>query len=173
MKTIIIPKSFGHPTVDIVVNGKKYTVKSGEEVTIEDHIAEVIENAMALAPKYEVLKNRFAQSIEGTITEITAEDLGGISLISTCAFYNKLNLRKVTIPDNIKTISTNVFAYCGNLDSIYLPEIPPTLVKVTSFDNINSNAIFYCKTQASLDAYKAATNWSTLAGTYTFAVEHK
>ena len=51
MKTITIPKSFGYPTVDIVVNGKKYTVKSGEEVTIENHIAEVIENAMALAPK--------------------------------------------------------------------------------------------------------------------------
>ena len=171
MKTITIPKSFGYPTVDVVINNVKHTLKSGEEITIDDYIAEVIENAIALAPKYARNLSRFAQSIEGTITEITAEDLEGISMISTCAFYNKLNLRKATIPDNIKTISTNVFAYCGNLDSIYLPEVPPTLVKVTSFDNINSACVFYCKSQASLNAYKAAENWSTLTGTYTFVVE--
>lgn len=51
MKTITIPKSFGYPTVDIVVNNIRYTVKSGEQVTVDDHVAEVIENAIALAPK--------------------------------------------------------------------------------------------------------------------------
>ena len=51
MKTITIPKSFGYPTLDVTVNGKVYTVKSGEEITLEDHIAEAIENAIALEPK--------------------------------------------------------------------------------------------------------------------------
>ena len=47
MKTITIPKRFGYPTLDIMVNGKVYTVKSGEEITVEDNIAEAIENAIA------------------------------------------------------------------------------------------------------------------------------
>lgn len=51
MKTITIPKSFGYPTVDIVINNIKHTLKSGVSISVEDHIAEVVENAMALAPK--------------------------------------------------------------------------------------------------------------------------
>ena len=44
-KTIIIPKRFGYPTLDIVVNGKVYTVESNKEIVVEDHVAEAIENA--------------------------------------------------------------------------------------------------------------------------------
>lgn len=171
MKNITIPKRFGYPTVDIAINGKEETFQSGVEISVDDSVAEIIENALKLAPKIGVPRNRFAQSIEGTITEITAEDLAGISMISTCAFYNKLNLLKATIPDNIKTISTSVFAYCVNLNSIYLPEVPPTLVKLSSFDSIKPSAVFYCKTQESLEAYKKAENWSTLTDTYAFVVE--
>ena len=47
MKTITIPKHFGYPTLDITINGKEYTVKSGEEIEVEDSIAEAIENAIA------------------------------------------------------------------------------------------------------------------------------
>ena len=51
MKTITIPKSFGYPTLDIVINNEKHTLKSGVEITVDDRIAEVIENAAALAHK--------------------------------------------------------------------------------------------------------------------------
>ena len=51
MKTITVPKKYGYPTLDITVNGKEYTVKSGEEISVEDHIAEAIENAIALESK--------------------------------------------------------------------------------------------------------------------------
>jgi hypothetical protein len=51
MKTITIPKRFGYPTAKITANGKEYILKSGEEITVEDHIAEIIENAIALEPK--------------------------------------------------------------------------------------------------------------------------
>ena len=51
MKVIIIPKSMGYPTVDIWVNGKEYTFPSGVEITVDAYLAEVIENAIALAPK--------------------------------------------------------------------------------------------------------------------------
>ena len=51
MKTITIPVRLGYPTVDIEINNKTYTFKSGEEITVDDYVAEVIENAIALAPK--------------------------------------------------------------------------------------------------------------------------
>ena len=51
MKTITIPKKFGYPTMEVIANGKHYTLKSGEAITIEDNLAEVIENAIRLEPK--------------------------------------------------------------------------------------------------------------------------
>lgn len=51
MKTITIPKSFGYPTTEIIANGKTYTLNSGVEITVEDHIAEIIENAIKLEPR--------------------------------------------------------------------------------------------------------------------------
>ena len=194
MKTITIPKKYGFPTLDITVNGKEYTVKSGEEITVEDHIAEAIENAIALAPKVGVSRNKLAQLAEGSLTEITASDLEGIKWIRGSAFYSCKGIEKVTIPDNInemashvfygcsniksvkignglKSFSANIFDGCTSLTSVYLPKIPPSLANTNAFNNINPACVFYCKTQESLNAYKAATNWSTLAKTYTFAVK--
>jgi hypothetical protein len=53
MKTIIIPTRFGYPTLDLYINGRKSTFKSGEEISVEDSVADVIENAIALTPKYD------------------------------------------------------------------------------------------------------------------------
>lgn len=194
MKTITIPKKFGYPTLDITVNGKEYTVKSGEEITIEDHIAEAIENAIALAPKFGRNISKFAQLAEGSIEEITASDLEGIKWIRGSAFYSCKSIEKVTIPDNInemashifygcsniksvkignglKSFSANIFDGCTSLTSVYLPEVPPSLANTNAFNNINPACVFYCKTEESLEAYRAAANWSTLAGEYSFVVE--
>ena len=51
MKKIIIPTSFGYPTMDIVINYKRYTLLTGVEIEVDDSIAEVIENAIAFDPK--------------------------------------------------------------------------------------------------------------------------
>lgn len=169
MKTITIPVRFGYPTLEITVNGKEYSVKSGEEVTLEDNIAEAIENAIALAPKLGMYKSKLAQLVENTLEEITAEDLAGISAIARCAFYSNLGLINITIPNNIRGIGEDSFSWCVNLERVYLPEVPPT-VDPNSFKGIRTTCVFYCKTQKSLDAYKAATNWSTLSGTYSFVV---
>ena len=197
MKTITIPKRFGYPTVDIYINGKAYTFNSGEEITVEDNVADVIENAIALAPKQGRNISKIAQLLSGSLEEIDITDLENISTIRPYAFY-KYNegITSLTIPSNIAsigeyaffgcnnlasirlesdsklvTIGAYAFNWCGKLSIVYLPTIPPTLIDVNAFAGINSACIFYCKSQASLNAYKAATNWSTLTGTYTFKVE--
>ena len=196
MKTITIPEKFGYPTVDITINGKEQTFNSGVEIEVDDSVAEAIENAIALEPKQERYKSRLAQLADGSITELTLSDLDGITTIVFFAFGQCYSLTSVEIPDSVKSIAnsafnscnklksvrfgnnskiesigTNVFEWCSQLANIHLPNTPPTLANANAFANINPACIFYCKSQASLNAYKSAANWSTLTGTYTFKVE--
>ena len=171
MKSITIPKRFGYPTLDVKVNGTVYTLKSGEEITVEDSVAEVIENAIALEPKPKRYLNKFAQLVGGSISEVTAEDLEGVSTMDVSAFSSRPNLKKVTMPNSITKIDQYVFNWCTKLEGIWLPETPPTLVNANAFDKIKATCVFYCKSQESLNAYKKAAIWSTLVGTYSFVVE--
>lgn len=169
MRTVTIPKRFGYPTAEITINGVEQTFKSGEEIRVENAVAEAIENAIALEPQIGVPRSLFARFVEGSLKEITAEDLAGITSIRACAVYSCLSLVKLTIPSNIKKINNNAFDWCSFLESVYLPETPPELVHINAFTNLKCT--FYCKSQESLEAYKKATNWSTLTGTHTFVVE--
>lgn len=168
-KTIIIP-SYNDPfTVNI--NNREYVYKGGATIEVPDEVADVIANALALEPKPKIYLSKFAQRAEGSLTQITEADLEGISTIGHSAFVSCDNLRKVSLPNCITSIRNYAFNWCSNLESVWLPETPPALVDVNAFGNINAACVFYCKTQESLNAYKAAPNWSTLTGTYTFKVE--
>lgn len=51
-------------------------------------------------------KSRFVQYVENTLTELTAEDFGDITVLPAGALYYGLdatNLEKITFPDSIKT----------------------------------------------------------------------
>lgn len=183
MKTIIIPKRFGYPTLDITLNGKVYTVKSGEEITIEDHLAEVIENAIALAPKYARNISKFAQLVEGSISEIDESDLEGVKSVLAYAFYNCDSLTDVIIPNGVNSIGGYTFASCENLTKVVLPEsitdidgrafteshnltkvtlkaqTPPTL-RTSSY--IPMTCVFEVPSEA-LNTYKSASEWSKIA----------
>ena len=169
MKSISIPTHNNPFTV--IINNREYTYKGGETIEVPDEVAEAIEDALELVPKPKRYPSRLAQLAEGSLQEITAEDLAGISAIGTCAFYSNFGVRKVTIPNNIKVIKANAFAWCTNIAKMYLPEVPPALDDINFFNGINAACTFHCKSQASLDAYKSAPKWSTLTGTYAFVVE--
>ena len=169
MKTITIPV-YKNPFI-VVINNNVYRYKGGETIEVPDEVAEAIEDALELVPKPKRYLSRIAQLAEESLNELTIEDLKGISTISNCAFYSCKSLTKVTIPNEITKIGESAFDWCWSLESVYLPETPPAITKTNTFGNIKSNCVFYCKTQASLDAYKAAPIWSTLTGTYSFVVE--
>ena len=172
MKSITIPKKFGYPTVTLTVNGKEQTFASGTEISVEDTVAEAIENAIALAPKLGRRISKLAQLAEGSLTELAAEDLAGITNISNCAFYSCKSIIKATIPNGITKIGNNAFDWCSSLKIIYLPEIPPELTNSNAFGTAKmSDRTFYCKNQASLDAYLSSPVWSEVAALATFAVE--
>lgn len=192
MKTIKIPMNNNPLTV--VINNSVYRYKAGETVEVPDEVAEAIENALELEPKPKKYLSKFAQLVEGSLLELTEDDFDGIEKIGGYAFYCCRSIEKVTIPSNIKAIESlafygcnkmksvaigngvasigdNAFEWCSGLTNVYLPYSPPALVDADAFVNIKSGCVFYCKSQASLDAYKAAPYWKALTGTYAFVVE--
>jgi hypothetical protein len=192
MKTIQIPMNSNPFTV--VINNSVYQYKAGQTMEVPDEVAAAIEDALALVPKPKRYLSRLTQLVEGSIEDITADDFEGITKIKVSAFYNCKEIKKAAIPGNIDTIESfafygcekmesvtlgdglakvfpSVFDGCTNLTSVFLPKTPPTLMNVNTFANINASCVFYCKDQASMEAYKAAPYWSTLAGTYSFVVE--
>lgn len=85
-----------------------------------------------------------------TITTIGRESFYG------CAFVN------LTVPSSVSSIGQYAFANCRSLSSIVmLPITPPTLANSNAFNNTNNCPIYV--PDASVAAYKAANNWSSLA----------
>lgn len=105
--------------------------------------------------------NKLPQVIDRTITNITAEDLKGITSVGQYAFAQCNQLTNVVIPNGVTTIGDYAFYNCTNLITMRVEApTPPTLS--------STNAISTATTQiqvpmASVDAYKTATNWTQYA----------
>lgn len=78
-------------------------------------------------------ENKLTQIVERTVTEITADDLVGISVIGNSAFRECDNLVSVELPESVITIDSYAFAYSDNLASVLLPN---------SLKHINSSAFY-------------------------------
>ena len=168
MKTIQIPTN-SDPFI-VTINNSVYIYAAGETIEVPDEVAAAIEDAIKLEPKPKRYLSKFAQLVGGELYEVTADDMNGISSISNNAFSNSA-LRKIVIPSSITKIGLYAFDWCSELERVYLPETPPIFTKGNSFTNIKASCVFYCKTQESLDAYRAASIWNTLTETYSFVVE--
>ena len=97
-----------------------------------------------------------------SLVSITVPD--GITSITSRAFYDCSSLTSITIPNSVTSIASNVFYNCysvafydfSNHTSV------PTLASTNVFTNIPADC--QIRVPASLvDAWKAATNWSTYA----------
>jgi hypothetical protein len=86
---------------------------------------------------------------EGTAAEYTIpatlEDLPVIA-VENEAFYECSTLKKITLPDSLKTIGNNAFAYCDGLTEMVIP---------AGVTDIASNAFAYCEnlTKVSLGSH--------------------
>lgn len=127
--------------------------------------------------------SKLEQIISRTVTELTANDYDGATIIGPAAFSNCRWLRTAIIPNSIKTIGNSAFYNCTRLTGVTILEgieeiepysfngcyvlssitiyatIPPVLSDVNA---IPSNSIIYVPA-ASVEAYKTATNWSVHA----------
>ena len=87
----------------------------------------------------------------------------GVTSIENYAFYYCYALQSINIPDSVTSIGSRTFYYCTFMkEYIVLPTIPPTLANIDAFMEIPSDCKIFVP-DASITAYKTATNWATYA----------
>lgn len=129
--------------------------------------------------------NKLPQVIDKSLQELTVDDFNGVTKIEYLVFNSFTNLKSVVISDSITEIGAMSFRYCTTLRSVIIGNgvtrinsqafygsasllsitikttVPPILQNRDAFDSTNNCPIYV--PAASVDAYKAATNWSSLA----------
>lgn len=94
------------------------------------------------------------------LTSVTIPN--NVTSIDDSAFQYCSGLMSATIGSGVTSIGKKVFQYCSKLTSITInATTPPALSNSNSFDSTNNCPIYV--PAASVDAYKAAANWSTYA----------
>lgn len=84
----------------------------------------------------------------------------GVKIIPSYAFSKCTRLTSVTIDNSVTSIGSYAFQGCSVLAGIILlPTTPPTLGS-SAFDSISSDAVITVP-KGTLDAYKAASGWSS------------
>ena len=68
-------------------------------------------------------ENKFASLVDGSITEVTVEDLAGVTEIKTSAFEDCRKLTKVSIPPEITKIRADAFSNATALEGVYISNL--------------------------------------------------
>lgn len=92
----------------------------------------------------------------------TVEDLGSITIVDAYAFYSSADLTKVVLPATLTRINAQAFAYCEALKVVVCKAVTPPTLDSQGFMLSRAIEKIYVP-DASVDAYKAATNWATYA----------
>ena len=100
--------------------------------------------------------NKLISGCKNTVIPNTVTSIGESS------FYFCSTLTNIVIPNSVTSIGNDAFWGCRNLASVTIQAtIPPTLGNTTVFEQTNNCPIYV--PAESVDAYKTATNWSSLA----------
>ena len=112
-----------------------------EIIALRSQIVELQETIKSLEAVNEALngdnsyKQLFQSIVGGTITELTAQDLEGITEIRAYAFYNCHSLQRVELPETVETIGSYAFANCSNLEEV---------ITTNNLKTINTHAFYNC-----------------------------
>ena len=123
--------------------------------------------------------------IERTLTEITADDLAGVTKIGDYAFYRYETLLSITIPDSVTSIGEWAFYNCSGLTSITIPDSVTSIgqsvfyncdgltianIYTTSSTNkitsYSRSWFFYCERTLKLHIPASVTSPTTAYGSY-------
>ena len=102
-----------------------------------------------------------ASAFERCVHMLSINIPSGVTSIGNFAFSYCNSLRNITIPSGVTSIGNFAFNYNISLTSITCNATTPPTLGTKAFDNTNNCPIYV--PAASVDAYKAANNWSTYA----------
>lgn len=98
-----------------------------EIISLNSQIVELQETIKSLESVNQALngddsyKQLFQSIVGGTVTELRASDLEGLTEIRSYAFYNCKTLQSVELPESIETIGSYAFSGCSNLSNFTFP----------------------------------------------------
>lgn len=84
-----------------------------------------------------------------------------VTSIGSYVFYTCGGLTNIDIPSGVTNIGNRAFAECGGLTSVTVNASTPPILGSDVFSSTHNCPIYV--PAASVDTYKAATNWSTYA----------
>lgn len=167
-----------------------YRCTSLASITIPNSVTSIVDNAFSYCSSLSSVTipsgvTSIGQSVFYNCTSLTSIEIpNGVTSIGQSAFQYCTSLASVTIPNSVTSIGWNSFGSCSSLTSVEIPNsvtkiatngfyncqsLASVTVKATTpptlgdgvFSN-NSNLVIYVPAE-SVDAYKAANNWSTYA----------
>jgi hypothetical protein len=127
--------------------------------------------------------NKLPKVFDGSITELTAEDLQGATTVRDYALYHSESIKKVVIPDGVTSIGNDAFNNCYNMEYLEIPAsvtyigynafnecigMQTLRVKGSTPPELSASLGDMYKAKIEVDkgcgnAYKSATNWSEYA----------
>lgn len=119
------------------------------------------DNVPLVTEKVTVNLNNFNFGGYGS-SNITAEELiigDNVTSICNSAVYSYKNFKNVEISKNVTSIGTSAFQYCRSLTSITINAVTPPILGTSAFNDTNNCPIYV--PSGSVNAYKAASGWST------------
>ena len=169
LTTITIPNSVTHlgPNVFQMCNNLTSVTISDNLKTVDGglfysckKLAE-INGALASSDKRCLVhKGKIIAFAPAELTEYTIPE--GVTAIGAQAFAWS-SLTKVTISEHVTEIGDSAFSYASKLSEVYCKSTtPPTLVGTSAFTSNATGRKIYVPAE-SVDAYKAAANWSAYA----------
>ena len=81
--------------------------------------------------------SKFASLVDRSITQVTAEDLSGVTIIGDFAFSDCSALTSITIPSNVTSIGENALQLCSALETV-------TFEDNSQLESISSHAFQLC-----------------------------
>lgn len=141
--------------------GDGATVNNQHKVITENGVYKADNGFTGLGTVTVNVPKKLPQVLDKTVTELTAEDLQGVTKIGDNAFYGCTLLASIEIPTSVTSIGNCAF-YGTPLLNVVLKSTTPPTIQSNTFQNVHPDCVFTVPYGCG-EIYKSATNWSAYA----------